>query len=216
MVSDIQRKANAAIEAAKKKETEAQTAKNAAEKIKRQQKKLIQERAEELKSQFRYKWGASAAVLIIYSLLATVLTAYKSERCVSDITAAGQFIGNFLVGLMNTIDTIATGAGSIGTHIQQPTVSTIITYLVYVIVAVLCIGAIVAGLFFGGKALVKCYMEHCWDEMSILVALSCLAVLIWFAEFMPLNIVLLLILSHIAYIIVRWYIDGYKEARGLR
>ena len=215
MVSDIQRKANAAIEAAKKKETEAQTAKNAAEKIKRQQKKLIQERAEELKSQFRYKWGASAAVLIIYSLLATVLTAYKSERCVSDITAAGQFISNAFKGICSVIYSLANGAGSVGTHIQQPIVSTIVTYLLMILVIVLCIAAILAALYFGGKFLVDCYTTHCWDEISPLVALVSLAILVWGAELMPTNIVLLLILSHIVYIIVRWYIDGYKESRGL-
>ena len=59
------------------------------------------------------------------------------------------------------------------------------------------------------------YTEHCWDEISPLVALCSLAIMVWEAELMTLNIVLLLILSHAAYIIVRWYIDGYKEARGL-
>jgi len=211
-----QREANAAIAAAKKKEAEAQTAKNAAEQTKRQQKSLIQEKAEELQDQFRNKWAAAAAVLLTYSLLATVLTAFKSERCVSDITAAGQLIGKVVMGIFNVIYTLATGAGSVGAHIQQPIVSTIVTYLLAIIVATLCMAVIGAGLFFGGKALVNCYTEHCWDEISPLVAFVSLAILVWGAEIMPLNIVLLLILSHAAYIVVRWYIDGYKESRGLR
>ena len=208
--------ADAAIAAAKKKEAEAQTAKNAAEQIKRQQKCLIQEKAKELNSQFRNKWMSVAAILVTYSLLSTVLTAFKSERCVSDITAAGKLISKVFMVILKVIYTIATGAGSIGTHIQQPVVPTIVTYLVDVIAAALCVGVIGAGLFFGGKALVNCYTEHCWDEISPLVALCSLAILVWGAELMPLNIVLLLILFHAAYIIVRWYIDGYKEARGLR
>ena len=89
-------------------------------------------------------------------------------------------------------------------------------YLVDIIVAALCVGVIGAGLFFGGKALVNCYTKHCLDEISPLVALISLAILVWGAKLMPLNIVLLLIISHAAYIFVRWYIDGYKEARGLR
>ena len=208
--------ADAAIAAAKKEEAEAQTAKNAAEQIKRQQKSLIQEKAKELNSQFRNKWMSVASILVTYSLLSTVLTAFKSERCVSDITAAGQLISKVFMVILKVIYTIATGAGSIGTHIQQPVVSTIVTYLVDIIVAALCVGVIGAGLFFGGKALVNCYTDHCWDEISPLVALSSLAILVWGAELMPLNIVLLLILFHAAYIIVRWYIDGYKETRGLR
>jgi len=206
--------ANAAIAAAKKKEVEAQTAKNAAEQIKRQQKSLIQEKAKELNSQFRNKWMSVAAILVTYSLLPTVLTAFNSERCVSDIKAAGQLISKVFMVILKVIYTIATGAGSIGTHIQQPVMSAIVT--VDIIIAALCVGVIGAGLFFGGKALVNCYTEHCLDEISPLVALSSLAILVWGAELMPLNIVLLLILSYAAYIIVRWYIDGYKEARGLR
>lgn len=78
---------------------------------------------------------------------------------------------------------LANGAGSVGAHIQQPTVSTIVTYLLAIIVAALCMAAIGAGLFFGGKALVNCYTEHCWDEISPLVALVSLAVLVLGAEF---------------------------------
>ena len=208
--------ANAAIAAAKKKEAEAQTAKNAAEQIKRQQTSLIQEKAKELNSQFRNKWMSVASILVTYSLLSTVLTDFKSERCVSDITAAGKLISKVFMAILKVIYTIATGAGSIGMHIQQPVMSAIVTYLVDIIVAAVCMAVIGSGLFFGGKALVNCYTDHCWDEISPLVALSSLAILVWGAELMPLNIVLLLIISHAAYIFVRWYIDGYKEARGLR
>ena len=213
--SKAQKEAKEAIEAANRREAEAKTAKNAAEQTKRQQKSLIQEKAAELQSQFRNKWGAIAAVLVTYSVLATVLTAFKSERCVSDITAAGRLIVNVGMGIVKVIATLASGAGSVGAHIQQPVVSTIVYYLIAIIVVAVCLAAIGAGLFFGGRAVVNCYTEHCWDEISPLVALFSLAVLVWGAEFMPLNIVLLLIISHAVYIVVRWYIDGYKEARGL-
>jgi len=216
MVDNAKKEANIAISAANKREAEAQTAKNAAEQTKRQQKILIQEKAEELQDQFRNKWGAAAAILLTYSLFATVLTAFKSERCVSDIIAAGQLICKVVMRIINVIYTFATGAGSIGTHIQQPIVSTIVTYLLGIIVVVLCMAVIGVGLFFGSKALVNCYTEHCWDEISPFVALISIAILVWGAELMPLNIVLLLILSHAVYIVVRWYINGYKEARGLR
>ena len=80
-----------------------------------------------------------------------------------------------------------------------------------ILVIVVCIAAILAILYFGGKFLVDCYTTHCWDEISPLVALISLAILVWGAELMPLNIVLLLILSHVAYIVIRWYIDDYRE-----
>lgn len=91
---------NEAIAAAKKKETEAQ---NAAEQIKRQQKSLIQEKAKELNSQFRNKWMSVVAILVTYSLLSTVMTAFNSERCVSDIKAAGQLISKVFMVILKVI-----------------------------------------------------------------------------------------------------------------
>ena len=83
-------------------------------------------------------------------------------------------------------------------------------------IAVIFVSAVTFGIigmimFFGGKFILNIYNEYCYDELSLFVALVSIAILIWFAEFMPLNIVLMLILSHIIYIGVRWYIKGYKE-----
>ena len=74
-----------------------------------------------------------------------------------------------------------------------------------IFVAIVTFGIICVIIFFSRKFVVNVYQEYCSDEISLLV------VLIWFAEFMPLNIVFMLILSHIVYIGVRWYIKGYKE-----
>lgn len=74
-----------------------------------------------------------------------------------------------------------------------------------IFVAIVTFGIICVIIFFSRKFVVNVYQEYCSDEISLLV------VLIWFAEFMPLNIVFRLILSHIVYIGVRWYIKGYKE-----
>jgi hypothetical protein len=200
------REANTAIAVAKRKEDEAQRAIKTAEQMKEQQKSIIRERANKLQDQFLNKWWTAAAVLIAYSVMVTVLTALKSERCIFDITTAGKLICKIFFAILNVIDKLATSAGSVGTHIQQPIVSSIVTYLLIILVGAICMLAIFAGLYFGGKKLVSCYKTYCWDEISPLVALISLAVLVWGAELMPLNIVLLFVITQIIYIAIRWYI----------
>lgn len=80
-----------------------------------------------------------------------------------------------------------------------------------IFVAIVTFGIIGLIGFFGGKAVLKLYQDCCYDEISLFVASVSIILLVWFAELMPLNIVLILILSHIGYIGVRWYIKGYKE-----
>lgn len=209
------REAAAAIARAEQKEEAAIIAKNAAEHTKQQQESIIKEKAEALNRQYQVEWNVIGVALIVYSLFATVFTAIKSKRCMSDITAAGKLIAKIAKGIVHVITALASRVGSVGAKIPQPIVSTIVSYLLMALITAICVVVILAPLYLGIKAISNCYTLHCWDEVSPLVALVCLAVLVWGAELMPLNIVLLLILSHAAYIVVRWYIDGWREARGL-
>lgn len=127
---------------------------------------------------------------------------FKSERVVSDCIGAFNTTISTLMTIINGIDSISRQiTGIIGVPES---------------IAVIFVAAVVLGIigligFFGGKTVSKLYQDCCYDEISLLVALVNVAVLIWFADFMLLNIVLMLILSHIGYIGIRWYIKGYKE-----
>ena len=83
--------------------------------------------------------------------------------------------------------------------------------VVLIIVAVVIFGIIGLVIFFCGRTVVNVYQKYCYDEISLFVVLISITVLVWFAETMPLNIILILILSHVLYIVVRWYVKGYKE-----
>ena len=56
------------------------------------------------------------------------------------------------------------------------------------------------------------------DTMSLAVFLISLAVSVYFAEpiraVIPINLLLLLILVHIVYVLIRWYVKGCKRSRG--
>ena len=57
-----------------------------------------------------------------------------------------------------------------------------------------------------------------YQSMSLAVFLISLAVSVYFAEFIraviPINLLLLLILVHIVYVLIRWYVKGCMRSRG--
>ena len=125
-----------------------------------------------------------------------MFTGFKSERVQLDCINAFNAVIGTLMMIINGIENISGQiTGAIG--IPEP--------IAIIFVAIVTFGIICMIIFFSRKFVVNVYQEYCSDEISLLV------VLIWFAEFMPLNIVFMLILSHIVYIGVRWYIKGYKE-----
>ena len=62
------------------------------------------------------------------------------------------------------------------------------------------------------------YTEDYADTMSLAVFLISLAVSVYFAELIraviPINLLLLLILVHIVYVLIRWYVKGCMRSRG--
>lgn len=166
------------------------------------QKKLIEKRAEELNDQFRIKWQWLMMILIAYGGLTTLFTGFKSERVILNCISTFKTVVNMFTKITGIIDRIS---GQITEAIGIPETVTVM------FVAIVVFGIIGTIMFFGGRIIINVYQEYCYDELSLLVVLVSIAALIWFAELMPLNIVLMLILSHIVYIDVRWYTKGYKE-----
>ena len=124
------------------------------------------------------------------------------------------FIAFLFEGYYETACKLTTAAAGVGSGIQQPVVSVIITYLLGGIVALLCIAFILAGISSVGWLVYHVYQKYCWDEISPFVSLMSLAIVVSFASIMPLNIYLLLILSQIAYMIIRWLWE-IKAIQGL-
>lgn len=194
-VSHFERQANFEKEEAKKKKAEYDSLINS-------QKKLIKKKAAELNDHFRIQWQWVMLALIVYSGLATLFTGYKSERVISDCASAFDAVRNAIMMLFSWINNISEKTAS---SIGVPNV------VVLIIIAFVIFGIIGLVIFFCGRTVVNVYQKYCYDEISLFVVLISMAVIVWFADFMPLNIILMLILSHIVYIGVRWYIKVYKK-----
>lgn len=156
--------------------------------------------------------------LLLYGVLTTVFTAVRSEAFVSDFKTFFKVVWRFLLTCFGWLENGANFMAQIGDKIPQEIVATIVHWLLWFIVLFgVGIGAVVL-LLIGIAKLVKWYAEEYADNTSLGFALVSLALSIFFAEeiraFLPINLLLLLILVHIVYVLIRWYVKGCKRSRG--
>lgn len=156
--------------------------------------------------------------LLLYGVLTTVFTAVRSEAFVSDFKAFFVAIWQFIVNAFQLLLKGGQWASQLGDKIPQPVVATIVHYLLLIVF----VGGIAIGvgflIFLGASKVFEFYTEDYADTMSLAVFLISLAVSVYFAEpiraVIPINLLLLLILVHIVYVLIRWYVKGCMRSRG--
>lgn len=156
--------------------------------------------------------------LLLYGVLTTVFTAVRSEAFVSDFKTFFMVIWQFIVNAFQLLLKGGQWASQLGDKIPQPVVATIVHYLLLIVF----VGGIAIGvgflIFLGASKVFEFYTEDYADTMSLAVFLISLAVSVYFAEpiraVIPINLLLLLILVHIVYVLIRWYVKGCKRSRG--
>lgn len=156
--------------------------------------------------------------LLLYGVLTTVFTAVRSEAFVSDFKTFFMVIWQFIVNAFQLLLKGGQWASQLGDKIPQPVVATIVHYLLLIVF----VGGIAIGvgflIFLGASKVFEFYTEDYADTMSLAVFLISLAVSVYFAEpiraVIPINLLLLLILVHIVYVLIRWYVKGCMRSRG--
>ena len=115
---------------------------------------------------------------------------------------------------------LAKWASQIGDKIPQPIVAVIVHWLLLILVLLLLCGGLGVLVCIGGIKLFTGCTEKLEfaDDWSLLVFLVSLALSIFFADeiraVVPINLLLLNIIIHALYVLVRWYVKGCRESRG--
>lgn len=208
---------------------EAEASRSEAEKLKQNLKADTEKRAKELvkakvksleatyqaktSSHYAYVTGVS-----LYAVLVTVLTAIRSETFVSDFKTFFEVIWSFILQCVGWLEIGANFVAQLGDKIPQEVVAKIVHWLLFLVVLIGVGGGAVVLLLIGIAKLVSWYAEDYADDTSLGVALVSLALSIFFAEeiraIVPINLLLLLIITHVLYVGVRWYIKGWRASRG--
>ena len=113
------------------------------------------------------------------------------------------------------------GADSFG-QLSNGISNSIVSGIVYWLIATIVMGIlfIITGwiIVWSGYQVGKIYRKYCWDILSIIVAITSTAIVIYFGEWIknaiPINLMVFLLLSHVIYIGVRCYVKGWMEERG--
>lgn len=155
---------------------------------------------------------------LLYGILCTGFTAIHSKAFVSDFKAFFVAIWSFLCLCVEKLLEAAKWTSQLGDKIPQPIVAAIVHWLILIAVILLVGGGAVFLLFLAGNYAYVHYKDGYADTISLAVILISLAVAVFFAEpiraVVPINLLLLLILVHVLYVGVRWYIKGCRRSRG--
>ena len=157
---------------------------------------------------------------VAYSLLVTIFAAVKSKVFVNDLGAffvrAWNVIRWFVLWLVGG----AKWAAQVAEGIQNEALADVLYWLIVVVSVSVVIGGIGFGVYIGVRKVREIYLECCWDRVSVMEVTISLAIAVHFGEeiraVVPVNLVVMMLVVHGAYIGVRKYVKGWKEARGYR
>ena len=157
-------------------------------------------------------------LLAWYSITTTLFTTILSPVFLNDCIT---FFGALGKGMGSLFREFVIGADSFG-QLSNGIQNSIISGMVYWLIAGVVMGilfAITGLLIIGiGYQVGKIYRKYCWDILSIIVAITSTAIVIYFGEWIknaiPINLMVLLLLSHVIYIGIRCYVKDWMEERG--
>lgn len=186
---------------------------------------MAKERYEHHKNGLEKKYKAKAvrfdAMIVAlwwYAIVTTVFAAMRSEIFLADLAVFVGIIrngiyqsGKWLIGAANVL-------AQFGDKISNKSVALVVHWLLFIVVIVGVAVALGVLMVIAGKKVLKMYRESCWDVISVGMAVTSVALLVYFGDwikaFAKLNLVIMLLLIHTVYVGIRVYVNGCKRARG--
>ena len=171
----------------------------------------------------RYKtktvmYEALMFLLIWYSVSTTLFQMIRSKVFISDCMVFFDTIATFVQTIAGGIIPAAKNMAQISNGISNPVVAGIVYWLIRILICGGCLA--VAGILSVviGIRIANLYKKYCWDTITIMVTLMSFAVTIYFGHWikavLPVNLLLLLLFVQAIYAAIRWYVKGWREARG--
>ena len=171
----------------------------------------------------RYKtktvmYEALMFLLIWYSASTTLFQMIQSKVFISDCRIFFDAIGTFTQTIAGWIALIGKNVAQISNGISNPVIAGIIYWLIRILICggyLVGVGILVA---FIEIKIAGLYKKYCWDIITVLVILISIAIAIYFADWirtiLPVNLLFLLLLVQVIYVVIRWYVKGWRETRG--
>ena len=171
----------------------------------------------------RYKtktvmYEALMFLLIWYSVSTTLFQMIRSKVFISDCMVFFDTIATFVQTIAGGIIPAAKNMAQISNGISNPVVAGIVYWLIRILICGGCLVGVGIFLAFIGIKIVGLYKKYCWDMITIMVILISMATAIYFGNWiktaLPINLLFLLLFVQLVYVGIRWYVKGWREARG--
>ena len=171
----------------------------------------------------RYKtktamYEALMFLLIWYSVSTTLFQMIRSKIFISDCVVFFDTIATFTQTIAGWVVLAGKNVAQISDGISNPVVAGIINWLIRILICGGCLVGVGILLAFIEIKIAGLYKKYCWDMITIMVILVSMAVAIYFADWirtiLPVNLLFLLLLVQVIYVVIRWYVKGWRETRG--
>ena len=171
----------------------------------------------------RYKtktamYEALMFLLIWYSVSTTLFQMIRSKIFISDCVVFFDTIATFTQTIAGWVVLVGKNVAQISDGISNPVVAGIINWLIRILICGGCLVGVGILLAFIEIKIAGLYKKYCWDMITIMVILVSMAIAIYFAGWirtiLPVNLLFLLLLVQVIYVVIRWYVKGWRETRG--
>ena len=171
----------------------------------------------------RYKtktamYEALIFLLIWYSVSTTLFQMIRSKIFISDCVVFFDTIATFIQNIVGLTILAGKNVAQVSNGISNPVVVGIIYWMIRILISGGCLVGVGILLAFIEIKIAGLYKKYCWDMITIMVILVSMAIAIYFADWirtiLPVNLLFLLLLVQVIYVVIRWYVKGWRETRG--
>lgn len=173
-----------------------------------------------LEKQYMAKGVGFDTMLIVlwwYAIVTTIFAAMRSDIFLGDFTAILDALWNGIRQSCKWIVGVAKALAQVGDRIPNETIAIMAHWLLFIIVIVGAIAVVGILIVIIKKKVTKLYRENCWDMVSVGVAVTSIALAVYFGDWIKalvrLNLVVLLLFVQVVYVGIRVYVKGCKRAR---
>ena len=171
----------------------------------------------------RYKtktamYEALMFLLIWYSVSTTLFQMIRSKIFISDCVVFFDTIATFTQTIAGWVVLAGKNVAQISDGISNPVVAGIINWLIRILICGGCLVGVGILLAFIEIKIAGLYKKYCWDMITVMVILISMAIAIYFGDWiktaLPNNMLFLLLFVQLVYVVIRWYVKGWRETRG--
>ena len=174
-----------------------------------------------LEKTYKVKTVAFDTMIVVlwwYAIVTTIFAAMRLETFLGDFSAFVDTVWNGICQSGKWIVDVGNALAQVGDRIPNDTMAIVAHWLLFVIVIVGAAVAVGVLMVIAEKKVSKVYRENYWDVISVGVAVTSVALVVYFGDlikdFVKMNLVVILLLVQAVYVGIRTYVNRCKRTRG--